>query len=151
MLKKILSMFSSKNITYILTMLEAIEKVFYYTKDFEDEEEFYFADKQVYFNATVNLLIAIGEENKKIDDSLKTSTLIKWKNISAMRDKISHNYRGIDEFMVWSIIQEYLPKLKVALVEMLPKIEEHKIYIKEAISSQYYEDLSYLSELLDAY
>ena len=75
-------MFSSKNITYILTMLEAIEKVFYYIKDFKDEEEFYYADKQVYFNATVNLLIAIGEENKKIDDGLKISKAIQWKNIS---------------------------------------------------------------------
>jgi len=142
-------MFSSKNITYILTMLEAIEKVFYYIKDFKDEEEFYYADKQVYFNATVNLLIAIGEENKKIDDGLKISKAIQWKNISAMRDKISHNYRGIDEYMVWNIIIEYLPKLKIALIEMLSNIEDYKLYIKEALSSPYYEDLLYLNELID--
>mgnify|MGYP003544107494 CR=1 FL=1 len=66
-------MFSSKNLTYILTILEAIEKISYYSKEFKDEEEFYLANKQLNFNATVNLLSAICEENKKIDDNLKTA------------------------------------------------------------------------------
>ena len=137
-------MFDSKNIVYILTILEAIEKIFIYSKDFKDDEEFYFANKQLNFNATVNLLIAIGEENKKIDNRLKTSTLVNWKNISAMRDKIAHNYRGIDESIVWSIIKDYLPNLKNALIEMLPKIENSSIYIEEALKSDFYEDLQYL-------
>ena len=64
-------MFDSKNVLYILTMLEAIEKIFIYSADFEDEEEFYFANKQLNFNASVNLLIAIGEENKKINEELR--------------------------------------------------------------------------------
>jgi len=57
-------MFDSKNILYILTMLESIEKIFIYSSDFEDEEKFYFANKQLNFNATANLLISIGEENR---------------------------------------------------------------------------------------
>lgn len=137
-------MFDSKNVLYILTMLEAIEKIFIYSTDFKNEEEFYFANKQLNFNASVNLLIAIGEENKKIDEELKISNKINWKNISAMRDKISHNYRGIDESMVWEIIKDYLPNLKILLIEMLPKIENSKIYIKQALKTQYYEDLQYL-------
>lgn len=140
-------MFSSKNITYILTILEAIEKIFYYSKDFKDEEEFFYANKQLNFNATVNLLIAIGEENKKIDDALKSSDALSWKNISAMRDKISHNYRGIDESMVWDIVQNYLPTLKKLLIEMLPKIQNHQTYVEEALKNEYYEDLHYLMEI----
>ena len=140
-------MFNSKNILYILTMLESIEKIFIYSSDFEDEEKFYFANKQLNFNATANLLIAIGEENKKIDDDLKISNRINWKNISAMRDKISHNYRGIDESMVWEIIKEYLPILKELLIEMLPKIEDSKLYIEEALKTQCYEELYYLKEI----
>ena len=137
-------MYDSKNILYILTILEAIEKIFIYSEDFSDEEEFYYANKQLNFNATVNLLIAIGEENKKIEDGLKSSTKIEWKNISAMRDKISHNYRGIDESMVWEIVTNYLPTLKELLIEMLPKINDSQLYIEEAIKTQYYEELRYL-------
>jgi uncharacterized protein with HEPN domain len=140
-------MFESKNMLYILTILEAIEKIFYYSTDYKDEEEFFYANKQLNFNATVNLLIAIGEENKKIADGLKTSTDINWKNISALRDKISHNYRGIDESMVWDILTNYLPKLKVALIDMLSKVEDSKVYIQEALKNRYYEDLYYLKEV----
>jgi len=137
-------MFDSKNMTYLLTMLEAIEKIFFYSQGFDDEEDFFEANKQLNFNATVNLLIVIGEENKKLEDSLKISTLVVWKNISAMRDKISHNYRGIDESMVWDIVKNYLPNLKIALIEMLSKIQDSKLYIEEALKSSYYEDLHYL-------
>ena len=140
-------MFDSKNMLYVLTMLESTEKIFIYSSDFEDEEKFYFANKQLNFNATVNLLIVIGEENKKIDDRLKISNRINWKNISAMRDKISHNYRGIDESMVWEIVKDYLPALKELLIEMLPKIENSAVYINEALKTQYYEELYYLKEI----
>ena len=58
-------MFDSRNMLYILTILEAIEKISLYCDAFEDEEQFYQANNQLNFNATVNLLIAIGEENKK--------------------------------------------------------------------------------------
>lgn len=49
MRKMILSMYNSNNITYILTILEAIEKVFYYTESFKDDEEFFHANKQLNF------------------------------------------------------------------------------------------------------
>jgi len=141
-------MFDSKNMLHILTILEAIEKIFIYSKGFKDEEEFYYANRQLNFNATVNLLIAIGEENKKIDKNLKTSPLINWKNLSAMRDKISHDYRGVDESIVWSVIQDYLPKLKIALIEIIPKIDNYSNYLEEALNSEYYEDLQYLREII---
>jgi len=80
-------MFDSRNMLYILTILEAIEKIFLYCDSFQNEEQFYYANKQLNFNATVNLLIAIGEENKKIDEKLKQVDTVNWKSISAMRDK----------------------------------------------------------------
>ncbi|MEA1920037.1 MAG: HepT-like ribonuclease domain-containing protein [Campylobacterota bacterium] len=142
-------MFSSRNLIHILTILEAIEKIDFYTKEFEDEEHFYYANKQLNFNATLNLLIAIGEENKKIDDGLKTSSLVHWKNVSALRDKISHNYRGIDEGIIWDSVQNYLPSLKSALIEMIPRIENFESILDEALASQYYEDLNYLKRVIN--
>lgn len=137
-------MFDAKNMLYILTILEAIEKIFIYSQEFNDEHSFYHAHKQLNFNATVNLLIAIGEENKKIDEGLKDAQMLNWKNLSAMRDKISHNYRGVDEGIVWNIIQSYLPKLKTALISMLPHIQNSQMYIEEALASEYYQELGYL-------
>ncbi len=140
-------MFDENNMLYILTILEAIEKIFIYSSSFEDEESFYNANQQLNFNAVVNLLIAIGEENKKIDDKLKISQIVNWKNISAMRDKVSHNYRGVDEYIIWDIVKNYLPNLKIALIEIIPKVNNYKKYLKEAFSSIYYKEIKYLEKI----
>ena len=60
-----------KQLLYILTILEAVEKIRIYTAEFSDPLDFFEANAQMNFNATVNLLIAIGEESKKIDDAKK--------------------------------------------------------------------------------
>jgi len=101
-------MYSDTNLVYIFTILEAIEKINIYTQDFKDDETFYFANDQMNFNAVVSLLIAIGEENKKIDSKIKNDFEFNWHDISKMRDRISHNYRGINPYMVWDIVQNPL-------------------------------------------
>ena len=147
MQRGILFMFESKNLIHILTILEAIEKISLYSAEFKDEDEFFHANKQLNFNAVVNLLIAIGEENKKIEESLKKTQNFNWKALSAMRDKMSHNYRGVDESIVWDIIQNYLPPLKATLLLLLPKVSKYRHYIAEAINTEFYEDLKYLQAL----
>ena len=85
-------MYSDNNLIYLFTILEAIEKINLYTQNLSDDEEFYSANNQMNFNAVVNLLIAIGEENKKIEQKIKNDYPFNWNDISKMRDKISHNY-----------------------------------------------------------
>lgn len=60
-------MYSGDNLLYILTILEAIEKVLKFTGRFQSAKGFFEADDQLYFHATTNLLLAIGEESKKIE------------------------------------------------------------------------------------
>jgi len=141
-------MFKEKNMLYILTMLESIEKIFIYCKGIKDSKEFFNKNEQLIFNAVINLLIAIGEENKKIDNDLKDNSTINWKDISAMRDKISHNYRGIDEDIVWNILEEYLPKLKTELVKMISQIDNYKTLLDKTLNSHYYKHLEYLKKLV---
>ena len=49
-------MYNKLNLAYILISLEAIEKIFLYTKEFKDPEVFLWANDQLNFNATYNLL-----------------------------------------------------------------------------------------------
>jgi uncharacterized protein with HEPN domain len=82
-------MYKDKNLVYILTILEAIEKIKIYSKNFENTDDFLWDNNQQNFNASVNLLITIGEETKKIDTELKNEfTNTGWKEISGMRDKL---------------------------------------------------------------
>lgn len=137
-------MYSDKNLIYIFTILEAIEKIFIYTKEFQDDESFYECENQLYLNAVTNLLIAIGEENKKIDDIIKKDFEFSWREISKMRDKISHNYRGISPYIVWDIVKNSLDNYKKVLIKILPNIEDFDDTLDEALKSNYYKHLQYL-------
>jgi len=139
-------MYSDKNLIYIFTILEAIEKINIYTKVFEDDESFYYANNQMNFNAVVSLLIAIGEENKKIDTQIKSDTDFTWNDISKMRDKISHNYRGINPYMVWDIIQNPLQEYKQVLISVLPKVDDFNEALNDALKSEFYLNLGYLKK-----
>ena len=139
-------MYSEKNLIYIFTMLECIEKTWIYTKDFNNPNDLIWSNEQIALNATISLFIAIGEESKKIEQSLKDSIEcdFSWNNIAGIRDKISHDYRGVDADILWIVIHKDLKKLKTALVEMVDKINPSKELLKEFLSSKYYQHIQYL-------
>ena len=139
-------MYSDNNLIYVFTILESIEKINLYTKDLGDDEEFYYANNQMNFNAVVGLLIAIGEENKKIDQQIKDDYAFNWNDISKMRDKISHNYRGINPYMVWDIIKNSLGEYQNILREILPKINQYEEALDDALNSNFYTHLKYLKD-----
>ncbi|HOV14638.1 MAG TPA: DUF86 domain-containing protein [Spirochaetota bacterium] len=136
----------NNDLVYIFTILEAIEKIFIYSDKFQDADSFYWENDQINFNATVNLLIAIGEEVKKINVDLKSEyPKIHWKEIGGLRDKIAHNYRGVDPNIIWSVIKTELPILKDVLISMIRKLEIDKNLMQEIIESPYYKHIKYLN------
>jgi len=139
-------MYSDNNLIYIFTILESIEKIKLYTKDLTDDEEFYYANNQMNFNAVVSLLIAIGEENKKIDQQIKDDYTFNWNDISKMRDKISHNYRGINPYMVWDIVKNSLDEYQNILRKVLPNIDQYEEALEDALHSKFYTHLEYLKD-----
>ena len=142
-------MYNEKNLVYIFTMLECIEKCWIYTADFDTPDDFIWANEQKELNAVVSLFVAIGEESKKIEQTLKeaVSSKIKWPEVAGIRDKISHDYRGIDEDILWAILKNDLFQLKNALLEMFKFINPDKEIVKEFLQSPYYKHLLYLKKL----
>ena len=141
-------MYDSKNIMYILTMLECCEKCWIYSQPYKNAKEFIFANEQREFNATLMMFSAIGEESKKIDQALKSKvfTHLEWKDVAGIRDKISHDYRGIDENILWNTIHKELHILKKALLEMLEFLEVPDGMLGEILTSPYYKHLDYLDK-----
>lgn len=138
-------MYSGKNLVYLLTILEAIEKIWIYANDFQDAETFYQANEQMNFNACQTLLLAIAEESKKIEPDLKAAQPeIPWEQIAGLRNRLAHDYRGTNPEISFEIIRAYLAPLKTALVEMLHQIEYENQALLNALDSPYYKHLSYL-------
>ena len=139
-------MSNEKDLIYIFTILECIEKTWIYTESFDDPIDFIWANDQKELNATISLFIAIGEESKKISQYLKTSVAceLSWKDIAGLRDKISHDYRGVNGDVLWSVIHKDLNKLKSTLLLMIQKIDPPHELQQEFIKTPYYKHLQYL-------
>lgn len=62
----------------------------------------------------------IGEATKKIDVSFKASHPdLPWREMAAMRDRLIHGYFGVDDAVVWNVIQEHIPSLQQTIRELL--------------------------------
>jgi len=64
-------------------------------------------------DAVIRNLEIIGEAAKKLTEEFKEKhSKIAWYEIGRLRDKLIHHYSGINIDVVWSIIQNDIPKLK---------------------------------------
>ena len=69
---------------------------------------------------TVKSLEIIGEAVKNLSDDFKANNSeIEWKEIAGMRDKLVHQYFGVDWNIVWEVIQERIPELKEIVYRVL--------------------------------
>ncbi|MCK4661910.1 MAG: DUF86 domain-containing protein [Bacteroidales bacterium] len=62
--------------------------------------------------AVVRSLEIIGEATKNIPADVKYQWKeIQWKNMAGMRDKLIHDYFGINYSIVWDVVQNKIPEL----------------------------------------
>jgi len=102
---------------YLRHILDAIAQIENYC-DGIDENRFKTAN--IVQDAVVRQLEIIGEAAKRLPPATKgKSPKIPWSDIAGMRDKLIHDYFGVDMDKVWLTIAQDLPSLKVAVVKLL--------------------------------
>lgn len=79
-----------------------------------------FLDDETLKRAVVRSLEIIGEASKKItaDFKIKWSS-IQWKSMAGMRDRLIHDYMGVNYSIVWDVIKNKIPELHVQIQEVL--------------------------------
>jgi len=100
------------NIAFNLhALIESIEKIELYSKDFNDADKFYYDQKS--FDASMMQFVVIGEIISRLDEKFKIShSEIPWQKIKDFRNIIAHDYFGIDADEIWDIINNKLLPLK---------------------------------------
>lgn len=137
--------FSEKNILHLLTILESIEKIKIYSNGYTNPDVFFYSDDQLPFNASCHLLLAISEETKKLDENLKDEfAFIAWNQISGLRNRIAHDYRGIDPEVIFQIISFELDALKEACINMLKLMHIPVEKLNDYLKTSFYSHLNYL-------
>ena len=94
---------------YLDDMIQFSEKVLVYTEGLDQES--FEADEKAY-DATIRKLELIGEAATHIPDKIReASSSISWRKVIATRNRLIHGYLGIDNDILWSIIQDDIPVL----------------------------------------
>ena len=61
----------------------------------------------------------IGEASKRVSDEFrKVNHEVPWKEMAGMRDKLIHDYIGVDIDVIWKTIIQDLPGLKKLLEDL---------------------------------
>ena len=104
---------------YLRDMLENAEKALSFIEGL-DYEGFFKDDKAMY--AVIRALEIIGEAARQIpEDVREANSEIPWREISGIRNKLTHEYFGVNTKVVWRTVQEDLPIIITALQKMLGK------------------------------
>lgn len=90
-------------------MLQSAQKIKRYIKDVDYDS--FIADEKT-IDAVVRNFEIIGEAANRLDPDFKDNNPeIEWKRIRGFRNRIVHDYFGIDYEIVWEIIETYLDEL----------------------------------------
>ena len=107
---------------YLEDIIDSIEDIESFTKNMTLDE---FANDRKTVNAVIRSLEVIGEAAKKIPKSIRDSyPSVSWRKMAGMRDKMIHEYFGIDVNILWKTIKEDVPPLKPLVREVLNSFGE---------------------------
>ncbi len=105
-----------KNDVIISKMLGYVEKILKYSANMSYEE---FVKNEIVMEACVFNLSQIGELANKLDDAYrKEHKNIAWNQIYGLRNRIVHDYEGVNLKLVWEIIKYDLPDLWDSLKQL---------------------------------
>ena len=95
---------------YLSDIVKAIESVESFTRGMS-YDEFVRDEKTVW--AVIRGIEIIGEAVTNLPDGLKeANSQIPWTEIRAMRNKLVHEYFGVNVRVLWVTVQEDLPSVK---------------------------------------
>lgn len=74
-------------------------------------------------DAILRKLEVIGQAVKNLSEAAKSrQPHIRWKQIAGMRDKVIHDYFGVNLEIVWAVVANELPNLSSAVSALLNEI-----------------------------
>lgn len=111
---------SKESIEYLKHIQDEISFILSVTDKVISKDEF--LNDETLKRAIVRSLEIIGEASKKIPADFKLKwNEVKWKEMAGMRDRLIHNYMGVNYSIVWDVIKNKIPDLQKQITEVLKK------------------------------
>jgi uncharacterized protein with HEPN domain len=97
---------------YLGHILEAIDDIERYASAGADA----FLAERMRQDAVIRKLEIIGEAVNKLSDNTRSRRPeIPWKQIAGLRDRLTHDYFGVDLGLVWRVVERDLQALRTAV------------------------------------
>jgi uncharacterized protein with HEPN domain len=98
-------------------MLESCDRILEYTKGLSFDE---FRKNYLVVDAVVRNFTIIGEAAGRIPNEFKVKhNEIGWDRIRGFRNRIVHDYFGIDYQIIWIIIENNIPELRAMINKII--------------------------------
>ena len=113
---------SRRELDFLRDIEDAIERILDYMAGLTWDE--YLRDHRTQ-DAVIRNLEVIGEATKNLSDEFRSQYPgIPWRDMAGTRDRLTHHYFGINQEIVWQIIEQDLPGLKSQLTQVISEFLE---------------------------
>ncbi|MBI3011875.1 MAG: DUF86 domain-containing protein [Candidatus Omnitrophica bacterium] len=107
-------------VDYLRDMLDAMQKVAEFTRGMDASA--FRSDEKTAF-AVIRALEVLGEAAKNIPQTVRDRyPQVPWREVAGIRDKLIHEYFGVNLDVVWRAVQQDLPQLTPVIVQMLGEL-----------------------------
>jgi len=69
---------------------------------------------------SLEILKIIGEAVKNLSDAFRENYPdVDWRKVAGMRDKLIHDYIGVDIWSVWGVVKDVLPGFEIRIIDII--------------------------------
>ncbi len=112
--------------SYIPYLQHILDECLYVRSVITDEMQMeQFLQDETLKRAVTRSLSIIGEATKKIPTDVKYAwQRISWRQMAGMRDRLVHDYMGVNYYIVWDVAKNIIPELTNQIQEVIDASQE---------------------------
>lgn len=104
------------DLVYLAHIKDALQQITRYTEGMDSKA---FLCNRMVQDAVIRQFEIVGEATKNLSEAFREShSFIPWKDLAGFRDKLIHQYFGVDLLMVWASVVDDVPMLLVGLAKI---------------------------------